>query len=371
MTTSTLRDSSVSGRTSRRSSPDHFDGAAGFVGKRRAMNRRDTLLELLAFAAAPVAGVVGAIAGTSGALAQQAKIPTIGLLWTDIVRPSPLVATLSEALRVKGYVVGRNIQVEDRVVLEGYGGMAENAAQLVRAGVDVIFAFGTTASVAAAKATKKIPIVMILGADPVALGLVESLSHPGTNITGVTTVSFELTAKRFQLLRELVPKMSRMGVLLAVGSSASPSNRQELETAAKAVHLQLHVADVRGPEEFNAAFSDLEKARVDGLYVPASSMMSANRSQLIGLAAKHRLPALYADRRYVDSGGLMFYGPNIYDSFAMAASHVDRVLKGTQPSDLPIEQTNRIELVINLKTANALSLKIPQSVRIRADEIIE
>jgi putative tryptophan/tyrosine transport system substrate-binding protein len=335
------------------------------------MNRRDTLLEMFALAAAPVGAMVGAIAAPSRALAQQAKVPTIGLLWTDIVRPSPLSAMLFEALRAKGYVVGRNIQVEDRVVLEGYGGMAENAAQLVRAGVDVIFAFGTTASVAAAKATKKIPIVMILGADPVALGLAESLSHPGTNVTGVTTISFELTAKRFQLLHELIPRMLRIGVLLATGSSASAGTRQEIEAAARAINLQLHVAEVRGPEEFNAAFSDLEKSHVDGVYVPASSMMSANRTQLIGLAAKHRLPALYADRRYVDAGGLMFYGPNIYESFAIATSYVDRILKGAKPSDLPIEQTSRIELVINLKTANVLGIKIPQSVRIRADELVE
>ena len=316
-------------------------------------------------------GFVGAIVASPLASAQQAKMPTIGLLWNDTVKPSPLTATLLQALRGKGYVVGRNIQVEDRVALEGYGGMHENAAELVRAKVNVIFVYGATAVVAAAKATKEIPIVMVIGADPVALGLAASLSYPGGNVTGVTNNVFEPTAKRIQLLHELVPKMSRMGVLIASGSSAATVNRREIEAAVRALRLELHVAEVGNPENFEPAFSSLAQSRVEALYVSPSSMIAANSARVVTLAAQQRPPAIYTDRRYVDGGGLMFYGHNVHESFVLAAPYVDRILKGAKPGDLPIEQTSKLELVINLKTARSLGIKVPQSILVRADRVIE
>jgi putative ABC transport system substrate-binding protein len=261
--------------------------------------------------------------------------------------------------------------VEDRVALEGYGGMAENAAELVRARVNVIFAYGSTAVAAAARATEEIPIVMVIGVDPVEMGLAASLSHPGGNITGVTNIVFELTAKRLQLLHEVVPKMSRVGALIATGSRAATTNRREIEAAAHALNLQLHVAEVRNPVDIEPAFSNMARSRVDGVYISPSTMMAASKAQVVALAARHRLPAMYADRRFVDAGGLMQYGSNVYKAFTLAATYVDRILKGARPSDLPIEQMSKFEFIINLKTVKALGIAIPQSILLRADELVQ
>jgi ABC-type uncharacterized transport system substrate-binding protein len=298
------------------------------------------------------------------------KAPLVGLLWNDSVKPSPYAATLLGALRERGYVVGRNLRLEDSVALEGYAPMAESAAALVRAKVDVIVTYGASATLAAAKATKEIPIVAIVGADPVAIGLAVSLARPGGNVSGVTTLASGLVGKRIELLKELVPDLSRVGVLYAPGTAIRESLR-ESNAAASALKLQAQTAEVRAPGEIEDAIAGLAKAQVGAIYVSSSTLLAAHGSRVVAAIAKHRLPAAYAVERYVDAGGLMVYAPSMSKAFVRLATYVDRVLKGARPAEMPIEQTSEVELVINLKTARQLGIKIPQSILQRADRAIE
>jgi putative ABC transport system substrate-binding protein len=316
-----------------------------------------------------------ALAGTllawPSAARAQPKVHVVGLLWNDSVKPSPYIATLVAALRERGYVTGRNLRIEDRVVLEGYTPMAENAAALVRAKADVIVTYGITATTAAAKATREIPIVAITGADPVARGLAASLSRPGGNVTGVSTLSSGLTRKRVELLKQLVPRLSRIGLLIAPGNIASTFTISETDAAAKALKLQVHVANVNTPEEIEGAVASLAKAKVGAMYVSAATFLAAHSERLVAAVAKHRIPAMYGVERYIAPGGLMVYSPSVRKAFVRIAGYVDRVLKGARPSEMPIEQTDDIELVINLKTARALGIVIPQAILQRADRAIE
>jgi putative ABC transport system substrate-binding protein len=299
----------------------------------------------------------------------QGKTPVIGLLWNDSVKPSPYVAILLGALREKGYVDGRNIRIEDRVALEGYGPMAENAAVLVRAKVDLIVTYGATATMAAAKATKEIPIVMIMGADPVARGLAASLSRPGGNVTGFATLTLGLIGKRIELLKELVPGLSRVGILLTP-NVGNPIEARESEAAARALNLQPHFGEAHAAGDIERAIAELAKSRVGAVHM-SGSMLAAHAARVAAIVAKNRIPAVYASERFVDAGGLMVYSTSINKSFVRVAGYVDRILKGARAGELPIEQTKDIELVINLKTAKALGLKIPRSILLRADRVIE
>ena len=300
----------------------------------------------------------------------QNRTPVIGLLWNDSVKPSPSVAVLLDALRERGWVAGRDFRVEDRVSLEGYGRYAEDAAELVRAEVDVIVAFGSTSVFAAAKATKKIPVVMIVGVDPVASGLVRSLSSPGGNVTGVLNTTLALNAKRIELLKELVPGLSSFGVVLA-SNVGNPINVRDSETAARALNMQVHFAQARGPDDIDAAISELAKARVGALYVAPSSMLQARSARVVEAVAKHGLPAVYGAEQYIDAGALMIYGGNFKKTVVRVASYVDRILKGARPGELAIEQISAMELVVNLKTARKLGITIPPSILVRADRVIE
>jgi len=300
----------------------------------------------------------------------QNRTPVIGLLWNDSVKPSPSVAVLLDALRERGWVAGRDFRVEDRVSLEGYGRYAEDAAELVRAEVDVIVAFGSTSVFAAAKATKKIPVVMIVGVDPVASGLVRSLSSPGGNVTGVLNTTVALNAKRIELLKELVPGLSSFGVVLA-SNVGNPINVRDSETAARALNMQVHFAQARGPDDIDAAISELAKARVGALYVAPSSMLQARSARVVEAVAKHGLPAVYGAEQYIDAGALMIYGGNFKKTVVRVASYVDRILKGAPPGELAIEQISAMELVVNLKTARKLGITIPPSILVRADRVIE
>ena len=300
----------------------------------------------------------------------QNRTPVIGLLWNDSVKPSPSVAVLLDALRERGWVAGRDFRVEDRVSLEGYGRYAEDAAELVRAEVDVIVAFGSTSVFAAAKATKKIPVVMIVGVDPVASGLVRSLSSPGGNVTGVLNTTLALNAKRIELLKELVPGLSSFGVVLA-SNVGNPINVRDSETAARALNMQVHFAQARGPDDIDAAISELAKARVGALYVAPSSMLQARSARVVEAVAKHGLPAVYGAEQYIDAGALMIYGGNFKKTVVRVASYVDRILKGAPPGELAIEQISAMELVVNLKTARKLGITIPPSILVRADRVIE
>jgi len=305
----------------------------------------------------------------NSAIAQR-KVPVIGLLWNDSVKPSPFVATLVTALGEKGYAVGRDIRIEDRVSLEGYGGYGESIAQLMRAKVDVIVAYGTTGIQAAAKATKEIPIVMITGSDPVALGLVASLSRPGGNVTGVSVLTVGLTGKRMELLKELAPDVSQIGVLLAP-NVANPATVREVRAAAQALKVEIHFAEVRAADEIEARVGELVQAGAGAIHVSAASLLAAHSARVVNAIAKHRVPAAYGVERYTDAGGLMTYSVGIRRAFARAAGYVDSILKGARPGDLAIEQLRDFGLVLNLKTARSLGIKIPQSVLVRADRVIE
>jgi putative ABC transport system substrate-binding protein len=320
------------------------------------VNRRDFIL-------------VGAVAGAWPCLARaETKVPTVGLLW---IEPQPYRKTLFDALREKGYVENRNIRFVDRTVREGYSHLRENARELVRAKVDLIVAYGGTATIEAARATKDIPIVMISGLDPVALGLTPSLAHPGGNVTGIATTSRQLGGKRIELLKELLPKLSRVGLLVAPEASVAVDALRETQAEVRQLGLQARVAELRTPDDLERVFADLSAARVGAVVVGGSSMVRSQAERIVALAAKHRLPAVYPTDAFTSAGGLMSYSADIHDQFRRLATYVDRVLKGEHAGDLPIEQPTKFELVLNMRTAKELGIKIPESMLFRADKVIE
>jgi len=268
-------------------------------------------------------------------------------------------------------VEGQDIAIEYR-----YGdldGLRSAANDLVRLNVDVIVAGGTPAALAAKRATNTIPIVGGAMADPVADGLVASLARPGGNVTGNTFLAPELGPKRLQLLREVVPGVTRVAALQHPGVYGERTMRDmlnEMEARAKASEVELQVLDARSPDDFDNAFAAMAKARAGAIIIFPSPMFYANHRRLVDLAAKHRLPAMYVFREAVEAGGLMCYGANVPELLRRAATHVDKILKGAKPADLPVEQPTNFELVINLKTAKALGLTIPPAMLLRADEVI-
>jgi putative tryptophan/tyrosine transport system substrate-binding protein len=303
---------------------------------------------------------------------QPGKVWRIGVLET-------LSATLNTAnldafrqgMRELGYVEGRDFVIEYRSAdgrPERFPGLA---TELVRLKVDVIVTRGTPAVLAAAKATGSIPIVMATSADPTGFGIVYSLARPGGNVTGLSTIAVELAGKRLELLKEATPRIARIALLANVSSPASASQWRQLEGAARPLGLEPQLLDVRIPEDFARAFDTAIKRRVDAVLVANDTLTQTNFRRIVDLSAKHRLPSIFASREFVDVGGLMAYGPNFTDLYRRAATYVDKILKGAKPADLPIEQPTKFELVINLKTAKALGLTIPQSVLLRADQVIQ
>jgi putative ABC transport system substrate-binding protein len=260
--------------------------------------------------------------------------------------------------------------VEDRVSLEGYRPYDQYAAELVGAKVDVIVAYGTTAAAAAAKATKEIPIVAIVGTDPVKVGLVRSLSRPGTNVTGITTLTVDLAAKRTDLLRELIPGLSRVGFVFAANVN-NPNAVREAQAIARALSLEARFAEVRSPEDVAPRIAELANAGVEAIHVTPGSVLIAHSAAVVEAMARHRIPAVYSNERYVDAGGLMNYSGSVNKAFVRVAGYVDRVLRGARPADLAIEQTSELELVVNLKTARTLGITVPPSILVRADRVIE
>jgi len=248
------------------------------------------------------------------------------------------------------------------------------AAELVALKVDVIVASSTPAALAAKQATRTLPIVFAAAGDPVASGLVTSLARPGGNVTGLAVLAPELVGKCLELLTQAVPGVSRVAVLWYPGGHGERTEKNILtgaEVAGRALGVRLQFVETRGPADFDGAFAEMTRARAGALTVLPSNMLINERRRLVDLAAKNRLPAVYGSREFVDAGGLMAYGPNFADMFRRAATYVDRILKGAKPADLPVEQPTKFELVINLKTAKALGLTIPQSLLLRADQIIE
>ncbi|MCE3241996.1 MAG: hypothetical protein K0Q83_2503 [Deltaproteobacteria bacterium] len=306
---------------------------------------------------------------------QPKKVPLIGYLSSqDPVGESARSEAIRLALRERGYIEGQNIAIEYRYAEGKLDRAPALTAELVRLKVDIIVVAGGDDTVRAAKnATKTIPIVMVdLGADPVELGLVESLARPGGNVTGITNLSRELGGKRLELLKEAVPKLARVAVLY------DPANRdmvhevkEVLPGAARALRLTIEAWGLRDADDFDKFFAAMGKQRPDGLYVPRGALMRDNRKRIVSLASKSRLPSVYSNREAVDAGGLMYYGVDFADSDRRVAYYVDRILKGAKPADLPVEQPTKFELEINLKTAKQIGLTIPQKVLARADRVIK
>jgi putative tryptophan/tyrosine transport system substrate-binding protein len=266
-------------------------------------------------------------------------------------------------------VEGKSIVIEWRSAEGKADRLPALAAELVR--LKVIVTTGPTGTRAAKEATSAIPIVMAQDPDPVGSGLVASLARPGPNITGLSTLAPEISGKQLELLKEIVPRLSRVAVF---GTSTRPGNAQSLketELASGAFGVQLQYLDVLGPKDIETAFQEARKGRADVVLVLASPVFNAHRTQIVDLAAKNRLPAVYGPPEFMDAGGLMFYGASFTDMFRRAATYVDKILKGAKPADLPIEQPTKFELVINLKTAKPIGVTIPQSMLHRADKVIK
>jgi len=302
---------------------------------------------------------------------QPAKVPRIGLLSSF----SPSDAALwhqafLQGLRDLGWIEGKNISIEYRYA-EGRGDrLPDLAADLVRLKVDVIVAATTTATLPAKNATRAIPIVMASSGDPVASGLVESLARPGGNITGLSQMAPDLAGKRLELLKEIVPKLSRVAVLWYPQGSTSTLSWKELQLPARELGVQLHSLEVRSSKDFAKAFEEATKAHAGALAIMPDPLFAGNLKRIADLAAKSRLPSIFHLREFVDSGGLMTYGPDRSDMYRRAATYVDKILKGAKPADLPVEQPIKFELIINLKTAKQIGLTIPPNVLARADKVI-
>jgi putative ABC transport system substrate-binding protein len=317
---------------------------------------------------------VALLAAPLAAGAQQpGNVPRIGWLGGP-TRESAEAFTreFRQGLKDLGWVEGQNILIEWRFA----GGRAERlpelAAELVRLRVDLIVAPSTPTAVAAKNATTTIPIVMVAPADPVELGLVASLARPGGNITGLTSmIGQEIAGKQFELLKEAVPKVSRMAVLWNPATPGNALALREAENAARALGVEPQVLEARSPDDFEGAFAAMSRKRAGALLVLADVMFTTHRRRLAALAATSRLPAMYGTRQFVDDGGLVSYGYNTFDNFRRAAAYVDKILKGAKPRDLPIERPTRFELVINRKTAKALGLTIPAALLARADQVID
>lgn len=276
-----------------------------------------------------------------------------------------------QGLRELGWVEGQNITIEDRWAEGKTSRFPELAAELVRLNVDLIVTGSWPAAVAAKNATTTIPIVITGAGDPVGTGLVASLAHPGGNITGLGDLATELSVKRLQLLKEAVPKLSRVAVLWNSGDGGMTLSFRQIQTVARTLGVTIRPLGVQEPEDFDQAFTAMIQERPDALVVISDPLVRLNRKRILDFAARNRLPAMYTDRSYADDGGLMAYGPSFADMFRRAAAYVDKILKGAKPADLPVEQPTRFELVINLKAAKALGLTIPPSILVRADQVIQ
>ena len=324
------------------------------------MNKRDTVLALIALGASPLTAFAQ----------QQAKVWRIGLL-SSLAGPNEGVDAFRDQMRMLGYIEGRNLAFEYRWSAGADERLPAMAAELVQLKVDVIVTHFGLPPAAAKRATSTIPIVTAATADPVGQGLVASLARPGGNLTGLSMMSTDLTGKRVQLLREIVPKATRIAVLAMKGTPATALFLEQMHAVVQQMGLTLAVHEINEVEALPGAFAAMQRAGTQVLIVQQAPFTGANRKLIVALAAKHRLPAMYDLRNYVDDGGLMSYGPNINDMFRRTALYVDKIFKGAKPADLPVEQPTKFEMFINLGTAKALGLKIPQSLLITADKVIE
>jgi ABC-type uncharacterized transport system substrate-binding protein len=308
-----------------------------------------------------------------GEAQQPSKMARVGYLEFGSAAPgTPLLEAFRQGLRDLGWVEGQNIAIEVRYAEGRQDRLPELAANLVRLKVDLIFASTTPAALAAKQATTSIPIIIGFVADPVGSGLVPRLARPGANITGWTHLAgLELNAKRLDILKEAVPEAARIGALWNPSNPIHGPSLRVLEAAARRLKVQLHPVGVQDPQELPGAFSTMDKERVQALTVPPDGMFLAHQARIIDLAAKHRIPTMYGVRELAEAGGLMTYGVNLPEMYRRGAFFVDRILKGVKPGDLPVEQPTKFELVINLRTAKTLGLRIPRSLLVRAEQLIE
>jgi putative ABC transport system substrate-binding protein len=303
---------------------------------------------------------------------QPLKVPRIAFL--SAVSPSsisPRTEAFRQGLRELGYVEGKSIVIEYRWAEGKFDRLPDLAAELVRLKVDVILSGGPTATRPAKEATVTIPIVMAFDDDPVGSGFVASLARPGGNITGLSTLAPEISGKQLELLKEIVPRLSRVAVFGTSTRSGNAQALREIELAAGALGVQLQYLEVLDAKDIEAVFRAASKGRAGAVLALASPTLLLQRTQIAGLAVKNRLPAIYDRAEFVEDGGLMTYSVSITDLFRRAATYVDKILKGAKPADLPVEQPTKFELVINLKTAKQIGLTIPQSVLYRADKVIK
>jgi putative ABC transport system substrate-binding protein len=321
--------------------------------------RRRFLFAAATLAASPIAGFAQ----------NQGKAPVIGLL--DAGNRLDLWSAFRSQLRDLGYQEGKNVAFEPRFAIDALDLLPAMAHDLVNLKVAVIVTSGTVAAQAARRATAKIPVVMATGTDQVSIGLVASLRRPGGNVTGLSSLTSELMKKRFELAREIVPRIARIAVLWHTENGPSMASVRDLEHAASQLNIPFQSLGVGNAEELAAAFAAMKRERADAVVVVHSALTFDERAKIAELALKQRIPAVFGASEFADAGGLASLGPNYSDQFRRAAVYVDKILKGAHPGDLPIEQPNKFELVINRKTASALGISIPQSVLLRADRVIE
>jgi len=308
-----------------------------------------------------------------GSFAQQAKKPVVVgyLRFADQPSSQPYIAAFRQGLQELGYIEGRNLALELRFAEGKAERLVVLAEELVKLRVDVLLTSDTPSARAAQRATRVIPIVMGTATDPVGAGLVASLAHPGGNVTGLSNMSNDISPKRLDLLIALVPRLSRVAVLVNPANPATRLELKSLEEANKRTGLKLLALEAKTPDQIERAFGVMVKQRAQGVVMPIDSFFSQQRHQTAELALKHRIPCVGGSQASADAGCLLVYGPNIEENYRRAASYVDKIIKGAKPADLPIEQPTKIELVVNMKTARALGITIPQSILVRADRVIE
>jgi putative ABC transport system substrate-binding protein len=301
------------------------------------------------------------------------RTPTVGFLTaTNQVAIAPLIGAFRQGLREAGYVEGKTILVEIRSAEAAVERLPELARQLVALKPDVIVATNDVVIASVRRETRTIPIVMAFSSDPAGSGFVGSLARPGGNVTGLSTLSPEIAGKRLQLLREVVPGLSRVALLWDPDSRGNLLDYKETEAVARSLRVELQSVELTRVDDLERAFSAVTKGRAQALIVPAGNLIAvARQAEVASFAQRSRLPSIFAARQYVEAGGLMSYGPNTLDIFRRSAVYVDKILKGMKPADLPVEQPTTFELIINLKTARALGLTMPQSLLRRADQVIQ
>jgi len=311
------------------------------------------------------------ISGTLAGAQQRGKMPRLGVLFPATPATFKLrTEALLQGLREHGYVDGQSIAIEWRWAENKVERLPELAAELVKMNVDVIVTNGTPATQAAKIATKTIPIVMAAIGDPIATRLIESLAPPGGNVTGTSILAPELSGKRLELLREVVPKLSGVAAILNPTNPTYCPELRDTQEAGKALGVQVQAVEVADLSALQAAFTTFGRDRIRGLLIFTDAILYSLRSHIVEQAAKNRLPAMYWQREFAEDGGLMSYGPNTNDIFRRSATYIDKILKGTKPAELPVEQPLKFEFVVNLKAAKQIGLTIPPNVLVRADRVI-